>query len=62
MKVEFVSDATVMVEGKSETLFSTGDIQELNGASAERWIRRGVAVQATNKPASKKTAKKKAKK
>ena len=62
MKVEFVSDAIVMVENVAKTMFTKGDIQELNDASAARWISRGVAVQATEKPAAKKTSKKKTKK
>ena len=62
MKIKFVTDAIVHVEGIPKTLFSTGDIQELNDASADRWLRRGVAKLVPEKKAAKKTSKKSAKK
>lgn len=68
MKVKFVSDAIIRTEVGTEKLFSQGDVVDLNAASAERWIRRGVAadvtvVTAEDKPAPvTKKAKKKAKK
>jgi hypothetical protein len=43
-RVRFVSDANAILESGPQTLFNTGDVQDLNPASADRWIRRGVAV------------------
>lgn len=67
MKVKFVSDAVAITEKGAETLFSTGDVQDLNSASADRWIRRGIAVvhsgpSAEPAPTSKKVSKKSRKK
>jgi hypothetical protein len=50
MRVTFITDACVRVEGQLERLFKIGDIEELSDASAQRWIRRNVAVEAEAKP------------
>lgn len=44
MKVRFVKPAVIIVDGVPQTMFNEGDVQDLNPASAERWRRRGVAV------------------
>lgn len=51
MKVKFKSDAIAVLEKGPTTLFAAGDVQDLNPASAERWIRRGVAEPAGAEPA-----------
>lgn len=56
MKIKFISDAVVMVEGKPQTLFSQNDVQDLNPNSAQRWLRRGVAVEHSEPKVSKKRA------
>lgn len=62
MKVKFVSDALARTEVGTEKLFSAGDIQDLNDASAERWIRRGIAVATSESSAPNPVAKKASKK
>ena len=62
MKVKFITDATAITDKGPETLFEAGDVQDLNDASADRWIRRGVAELFSETPATKKTSKKKTKK
>ncbi len=46
MKVKFIEDGNVTVEGEVKTLFKKGRTVDLNPASAARWIRRNVAVDA----------------
>ena len=64
MRLRFIDNATIRVNGELTTLFQKGAVEELNVHSAGRWIRRGVAVEAgaDEKPvkAKKKRAKKKA--
>lgn len=60
MKIKFISDAVITVEGKPQTLFEQNDVQDLNPNSAQRWIRRGVAVEYTEPKVSKKRAAKSA--
>lgn len=61
MIVEFVANAyknpLASVEVDKNRLFAEGDIQDLPRASAERWIRRGIAVVSKQQP--KKTGKNK---
>lgn len=45
MKVKFVTDAMIIVDGSPEVMFEQGDLQDLTPESAQRWIRRGVAVE-----------------
>ena len=63
MKVEFIVNAYERPLASSEVdkklLFAEGDIEELPIASAERWIRRGIAVVSIGKQTTKKTGKKK---
>lgn len=44
MKMKFLKPAVILVDGVPQTMFSEGDVQDLNPDSAERWRRRGVAV------------------
>jgi hypothetical protein len=44
MKVKFIKDAVIHVDGLPKTMFDTGAEVELPDASGDRWLRRGVAV------------------
>ena len=63
MRIEFVLPAfenpLASTEIGKNQLFAEGDVEDLPQAWADRWIRRGIAVRAVDKPAAKKTAKKK---
>lgn len=61
MFVKFLQDAEAITEKGSEILFQAGQESELSEASAERWIRRGIAVIAEKKAPRKKRTTKKAK-
>lgn len=64
MKIKFTADAVAILEKGPEKLFEQGDIQDIPTASADRWIRRGIAVafDGEEKPAAKKVSKKAASK
>lgn len=55
--VTFVADAVVKVDGAAEVRFTRGTVETLNVASADRWIRRGVAAEGGKKPAKAKAKK-----
>ena len=61
MRVKFTKDAFERPLGSTlaekNRLFAEGDVQELPFASANRWIRRGVAVEVKAKAASGKASK-----
>ena len=65
MKIKFTQDAVATLREVPEVVFQSGAIEDLAPASADRWIRRGVAVEVsdeTPKKVTKKAAKKKASK
>lgn len=64
MKIKFTKDAVATLCEVPEVVFPSGAIEDLAPASADRWIRRGVAVEVsdeTPKPAKKASKKKAAK-
>lgn len=44
MKVKFIKDAVIHVDGLPQTMFAAESEVDLPDASAERWRRRGVAI------------------
>ncbi len=59
MRVKFLLDARATTENGPEVLLQAGQEADLPEASADRWIRRGVAKIAAERPSKKKRAKKK---
>jgi len=59
MRVTFLEDAKIKVEGQTEVVFREGATEDLAVASALRWIRRGVAAEAVVEPTPKKATSRK---
>ena len=61
-KVKFLVDRDVYAHGEIEVSYKAGEVYDLPAASADRWLRRKVAVEYVEPPKPKVTIKAKPKK